>query len=75
MWTTSKIIFKLQMRVQVGAATLLVKVKAHKGDPLKEEADIREEMGRRKEQEDVRWNRPTNRTVYRWTVLDGRTNY
>jgi ribonuclease HI len=33
-----KIIIKLQKRVLVGAATLLVKVKAHRGDPLNEEA-------------------------------------
>jgi ribonuclease HI len=45
-----KIIIKLQKRVQAGAATLLVKVKTHRGDPLNEEADIRAEMGHRKEQ-------------------------
>jgi len=66
-----KIIIKLQKRVQAGAATLLVKVKTHRGDPLNEEADIRSELGLRKEQEKVRWNNPTNRpqvTVYQWTV-------
>jgi hypothetical protein len=36
-----KIILKLQKRVQARAATLLVKVKAHRGYPLNEEADIR----------------------------------
>jgi hypothetical protein len=45
-----------------------VKVKAHRGDPLNEEADIRAEMGRRKEQKEVIWDSPTNRTVYQWTV-------
>jgi hypothetical protein len=55
--------FKLQMRVQAGAATLLVKIKAHRGDPLNEEADIRAEMGHHKEQKEVRWNSPTNRTI------------
>ena len=39
-----KNILKLQKRVQAGAATLLVTVKAHRGDPLNEEADIRAEM-------------------------------
>ena len=43
------IILKLQKRVEAGAATLLIKVKAHRGDPLNEEADIRAELGRRKE--------------------------
>jgi len=52
-----RIIIKLQLRVQAGAATLLI----HRGlsilynrntlwDPLNEEADIRAEMGRCKEQ-------------------------
>ena len=63
-----EIIIKLKKRVQSGAATLLMKVKTHRGDPLNEEADIRAEMGRRKEQDEVRWNSPTNRTVYQWTV-------
>ncbi len=63
-----KIIIKLQERVQTEAATLLVKVKDHGGDPLNEEADIRTEMGHHKEQKEVRWNSPTNRTVYQWTV-------
>ncbi len=36
-----KIIIKLQKRVLVGAVTFLVKAKAHRGDPLNEEADIR----------------------------------
>jgi ribonuclease HI len=42
------IILKLQKRVEVGVATLLIKVKTHRGDPLNEEADIRAESGRRK---------------------------
>jgi hypothetical protein len=45
-----KTIIKLQKRVLTGAATLLVKIKDHRGDPLNEEADIRAEMGHRKEQ-------------------------
>jgi hypothetical protein len=61
-----KIIVKLQKRVLVGAATLLVKVKDHRGNPLNEEVDIRAEMGRHKEIKEVGWNDPTNRTIYRW---------
>ena len=41
------IVIKLQQRVQAKAATLLIKVKAHRCCPLNEEADIRAEMGRR----------------------------
>jgi hypothetical protein len=59
-----KIIIKLQLRVQAGEATLLIKVKALRGDPLNEEAVIRAEMRRCKEQKEVIWDNPTNRTVY-----------
>jgi hypothetical protein len=52
-----KIMMKLQKRVLAGEATSLVKVKTHKGDPLKrEEEDIRAEVGRRKEIKEVGWN-------------------
>ena len=61
-----RVIIKLQKRVLAGAATLLVKVKAHRGDPLNEEADIRAELGRLKGHQEVKWNDPTNRTIYRW---------
>jgi ribonuclease HI len=63
-----QIILELQKRVEAGASTLLVKVKAHVGGTLNEEADIRAEMGRRKEQKEVTWDSPTNRTVYQWTM-------
>ncbi len=64
-----KIMLKLQtQRGPAGAATLLVKVKSHRGDPLNEEADIRAEMGRRKEQKEFIRDNPTNRTVYQWEV-------
>ena len=41
------IIIKLQKRVKAGAATLLIKVKAHRGGPLNEEADILAEISAR----------------------------
>ena len=44
------IIIKLQKRVKAGAATLMIKVKTHRGDPLNEETDIRTEMDRLKEE-------------------------
>ncbi len=40
----NEIVMKLQKRVLVEAATLLIKVKAHRGDTLKGEADIRVEL-------------------------------
>ena len=54
------IVIKLQNRVQAGAATLLIKVKAHRGDPLNEETDIRAEMGRIKGEKE--------KTVGAWSV-------
>ena len=61
------IVVKLQKRVQAGAATLLIKVKAHRGDPLNEEADIRAEMGRRKEKNEKIWDAQRDRTIYQWS--------
>jgi hypothetical protein len=49
--------------------TLLVKVKAHRGDPLNEEEDIRAEMGRLKDHDEITWDNPTDRTVYKWTEM------
>ena len=57
------IIVKLQKRVKTGAATLLIKVQVHRGDPLNEEADIRAEMGRLKEENGKTWNTQTDRTT------------
>jgi hypothetical protein len=45
-----------------------VKVKAHRGDPLNVETDIRTEMGCQKEQKEDIWDCPTNRTVYQWAI-------
>jgi ribonuclease HI len=44
------IIVKLQQRVKAKAATLLIKVKTHRGYPLIEKVDIRAEMGRMKQE-------------------------
>ena len=57
------IILKLQKRVEAGATTLLIKAKAHRGDPLNEEADIRAELGRLKEYKKTIWNDSSDRTV------------
>jgi hypothetical protein len=63
------IIVKLQQRVKAKAATLLIKVKEHRGCPLNEEADIRTEMGRVKQEKEKTWNTPTNRTIYQWSEV------
>jgi ribonuclease HI len=61
------IFVKLQQRVKAKAATLLIKVKAHRGCPLNDEADIRAEMGRMKQEKEKTWSTPTNRTIYQWS--------
>jgi hypothetical protein len=60
--------------VQAKAATLLIKVKEHRGCPLNEEADIRTEMGRRKEEQEKTWSTPTNRTIYQWSEVSKTKN-
>ena len=66
------IIIKLQRRVKAGAATLLIKVKTHRGDPLNEETDIRAEMGRLKEDDEKTWSTQTDRTIYQWSELSNK---
>jgi hypothetical protein len=51
------IIVKLQQRVKAKEATLLIKVKTHRGCPLNEETDIRAEMGRMKQEQEKTWTR------------------
>ena len=60
-------IIKLQRRMKAGTATLLIKVKTHRGDPLNEETDIRAEMGRLKEDDEKTWSTQTDRTIYQWS--------
>jgi hypothetical protein len=61
------IIVKLQQRVKAKGSTLLIKVKTHRGCPLNEEEDIRDEMGRMKQEKEKTWSTPTNRTIYQWS--------
>ena len=58
------IVLKLQKRVEAGAATLLIKVRSHRGDPMNEETDIRTELGRLEEHKETIWDNSTDRTVY-----------
>jgi ribonuclease HI len=61
------IIVKLQQRVKAKAATLLIKVKTHRGSPLNEEEDIRAERRRMKQEQEKTWSTTTNRTIYQWS--------
>jgi ribonuclease HI len=63
------IVIKFQKRVKAKAATLLIKVKAHRGCPLNEEADIKAEMGRMKEEQEKTWSEVTKRTIYQWSEV------
>ena len=69
------IVIKLQKRVQAKSGTVLLKVKAHRGCPLNEEADIRGEMGRRKQEQEKIWDEPTNRTVFQWSEPSKSTDH
>ncbi len=69
------IIFKLQKRVEAGVATLLIKVKDHRGDPLNGEADIRAELGRRKEYKETIWDDLSGRTVYHGPISRGQLRF
>jgi hypothetical protein len=53
--------------VKAKVATLLIKVKSHRGCPLNEEEDIRVEMGRMKQENEKTWSTSTNRTIYQWS--------
>jgi hypothetical protein len=64
LYSLKAIILKLQKRVEAGAATLLIKVKAHRGDPLNEEAGLRAELGWHKAYKETIWDDLSDRTVY-----------
>ena len=66
---------KLQKRVLAGAITLPIKVKAHREDPLNEEAHIRAELGRLKEHQETMWDDLTDRTVYQCPRLGTGANH
>ena len=60
------ILAKLAARIATKARTFLVKVKAHRGEPLNEGADDLAEVGRtlEREGENYRWKERTTRLVY-----------
>jgi len=51
---------ELQKRTTVGAATFLVKLKAHRGEPAKEEADIQTEKAISGKDDRTEWHDRTN---------------
>jgi len=57
---------ELRKRTTVGAATFLVKVKAHRGEPANEEADIQADKAISGKDVPTEWHDRTNRSVFTW---------
>jgi len=57
----------LRERIEQGLLTILIKIKAHRGDPLNELADRWADEGRQSEK--IRWSLPTtrDRPIFYWT--------
>ena len=58
-------------RVQKGARTFLVKVKAHRGEPLNELADTQAENARQLQDECRQWTVRTPSMTYEWSDNNG----
>jgi ribonuclease HI len=63
------IIGRLRMRIAQGTATVLCKVKSHRGEPLNEAADDLADLGRTIDPEHAVWTTRSNRMVFSW--IDG----
>ena len=48
----------IKERIDQGLLTIFIKIKAHRGDPLNEQADRWADEGR--QSENIRWSLPTN---------------
>jgi len=57
---------ELRKRITAGAATFLVKVKAHRGEPANEEADIQTDKAMSGKDVPTEWHDRTNRAVFTW---------
>jgi len=57
---------ELRKRTTAGAATFLVKVKAHRGEPASEEADIQADKAISGKDVPMEWHDRTNRAVFTW---------
>ena len=59
------IIQLLRERIEQGLLTIFIKIEAHRGDPLNEQADRWADAGR--QSENIRWSLPSNRPIFYWT--------
>jgi hypothetical protein len=67
----TSIIERERERVLRGARTFLVKVKAHRGEPLNERADTQAENARQLPLECRQWTTRTQRMTYEWSHNEG----
>jgi len=61
-----EVIKQLRKRTTAGAATFLVKVKAHRGEPANEGADIQADKAISGKDVPTEWHNRTNRAVFTW---------
>ena len=52
----------LRKRIEQGLLTIFIKIKAHRGDPLNEQADRWADEGR--QSENIRWSLPSNNVCF-----------
>ena len=57
---------EIRKRTTAGAATFLVKVKAHRGEAANEEADIQADKAIAGKDVPTEWHNRTNRAVFTW---------
>jgi len=57
---------ELRKKTTAGAATFLVKVKAHRGEPADEEADIQADKAISGKDVPTEWHDKTNRALFTW---------
>jgi hypothetical protein len=65
------IIERVRARVLRGARTFMIKIKAHRGEPLNEKADTQAENARQLSSECQQWTTRTQRMTYEWEDSDG----
>jgi hypothetical protein len=65
------IIERIRERVQKGARTFMVKVKAHRGEPLNEKADTQAENARQLQDDCRQWTVRTPSMTYEWSDSNG----
>jgi hypothetical protein len=67
----ASIVERVRARVLQGACTFMVKVKAHRGEPLNEKADTQAESARQLPSEHRQWTTRTQTVTYEWKDNDG----